>query len=57
MGDGKKLKEILNNKNTFVRQIAKLRELVLQHYILLYKRIPISDLTLPCGWQMNWKLM
>ena len=34
-------------------RLQRLLELVLQHYILLSKRIPISDLTLPCGWQTN----
>ena len=53
MGDGKKLKEILDSKNTNVRQIAKATGISATHYILLFKRIPISDLTLPCDWQTN----
>ena len=53
MGDGKNLKEILDSKGTNVRQIAKATGISAQHFILLFKRILISDLTLHLDWQMN----
>ena len=42
MGDGKKLKEYLDEKGTNVRRIAK----ETPRYTRLFKKIPISALTL-----------
>ena len=50
MGDGKKLKEILLNKSA---RLQKQLVSVPQHFIQLFKRILISDLTLHLDWQMN----
>lgn len=46
MGDGKKLKEYLDEKGTNVRRIAKETGLVPPRYTRLFKKIPISALTL-----------
>ena len=53
MGDGKKLKEILDSKGTNVRQIAKATGISATTLIQLFKRILISDLTLHLDLQMN----
>lgn len=53
MGDGKKLKEILDSKGTNVRQIAKATGISATTLYSIIQRILISDLTLHLDLQMN----
>lgn len=53
MGDGRKLKEILDIKGTNVRQIAKATGISATTLYSIIQRILISDLTLHLDWQMN----
>ena len=48
MGDGKKLKEYLDEKGTNVRKISKVPESAPRHSILLFRRIPTYALILRC---------
>lgn len=53
MGDGKKLKEILDSKGTNVRQIAKATGISATTLYSIIQRILILDLILHFDWQMN----